>query len=157
MPTREVVPFRLTRNIIDPMGPCGTKGAFHRGAVAAMTALRANADALLTILSAVVADPLYKWSVSPSKAGKHRLADKRQEPEIQQGYEGVPVDSRGIGNGDNENAVQAIGRVQRKLQGYDDGIGGQQLGVESQVQQLINVACDPNNLCEMFCGWAPWS
>ena len=33
---------------------------------------------------------------------------------------------------------------------------GEALGVEGQVDYLINDARNPSNLCKIFPGWAPW-
>ena len=57
----EVVPFRLTRDMVDGMGPLGTEGTFTATAEHTLSVLRENAQGLQTIVSAVVADPLYRW------------------------------------------------------------------------------------------------
>jgi serine-protein kinase ATM len=49
--TPELVPFRLTQNIVDGFGPGGTEGAFTLVAEATLTTLKENSDSLLTILS----------------------------------------------------------------------------------------------------------
>ncbi len=72
------MPFRLTRDIVDGMGPTGPEGAFTHAAEATMSLLRDNSSALLTVLSAVVSDPLYKWSVSPVKARDLQRADRNE-------------------------------------------------------------------------------
>ena len=64
--TPETVPFRLTRNIVDGMGPCGTDGVFSKSAESTLSVLRKNSDTVLTILSAIVLDTLDKWSQSTS-------------------------------------------------------------------------------------------
>ena len=56
------------------MGPSGTEGTFSRAAEETSKVLRDNSSALLTILSAIVSDPLYKWSVSPVKARRRQAA-----------------------------------------------------------------------------------
>lgn len=33
---------------------------------------------------------------------------------------------------------------------------GEARGVEGQVQQLLQDATDPDNLCKMYAGWASW-
>ena len=58
----ELVPFRLTRNMVDGMGPTGTEGTFARAAEATTRVLRDNSNALLTILSAIASDPLYRFT-----------------------------------------------------------------------------------------------
>lgn len=167
LPTPETVPFRLTRDIVDGMGPTGVEGAFTTAAEATAKVLRENSSSLLTILSAVVADPLYKWSVSPVKARQRQVASRGDEDEEQ--VEGTII----FGNGSsltktsddadlqvenkNEGASRALKKIERKLQGYEDGIStGEIKSVEGQVQLLINAARDADNLCVLFPGWAPW-
>jgi phosphatidylinositol kinase/protein kinase (PI-3 family) len=48
----------LTRDIIDGMGPLGTEGPFTDAARITTNILRENSSTLMTILTAVVADPL---------------------------------------------------------------------------------------------------
>lgn len=58
----EVVPFRLTQMLVAALGPGGTDGAFRAGAARALGALRANAQPLLALLEAALADPAVDWN-----------------------------------------------------------------------------------------------
>jgi phosphatidylinositol kinase/protein kinase (PI-3 family) len=93
------VPFRLTRNAVDGMGPLGTRGVFTTAAETTLEVLKENSNAA---------------------------------------------------------AALAISRIQEKLQGCEEGAHGEQQTVSSQVQLLVNEAKDPNNLCRMYYGWAPY-
>jgi ataxia telangiectasia mutated family protein len=152
--TPETVPFRLTRDIVDGMGPSGTEGIFTRSAEATAAVLRDNANALLTILSAVVSDPLYKWNVSPVKARQCQMSDEERqvimEDDISKELGSTPMEN------ENDAASRAIAKIHEKLQGYEDGTSGEQQSVEGQVQLLINSARDPDNLCALYFGWCPW-
>jgi ataxia telangiectasia mutated family protein len=121
------VPFRLTRNIVDGMGPCGTDGVFSKSAEATLAVLRKNSDTVLTILSAIVSDTLSRWSVSSSNSEDTK----------------------------NDAAERTMMKVHDKLQGYEDGTSGMHT-VAGQVKFLINEARDPNNLCNLYYGWQPW-
>jgi ataxia telangiectasia mutated family protein len=57
---------------------------------------------------------------------------------------------------DNDAATRAIARIHEKLKGYEEGTLGEQQTVESQVRFLINQARDPDKLCNLYAGWAPW-
>eukprot|EP00558_Chaetoceros_sp_UNC1202_P001531 CAMPEP_0197258964 /NCGR_PEP_ID=MMETSP1429-20130617/83275_1 /TAXON_ID=49237 /ORGANISM="Chaetoceros sp., Strain UNC1202" /LENGTH=217 /DNA_ID=CAMNT_0042723157 /DNA_START=681 /DNA_END=1331 /DNA_ORIENTATION=+ len=163
----ETVPFRLTRDIVDGMGPNGTEGSFTTAALATTKVLRENSSALLTVLSAVVSDPLYKWCVSPIKA-RQRQRDE-QIPENGDD-ESICSESTSTTNktarinpvlsilAENENdaATRTIAKINEKLSGYEDGTLGERQTVEGQVRLLINAARDPDNLCHLFPGWAPW-
>ena len=152
------MPFRLTRNVIDGMGPIGIEGSFTKAAEATLSVLKENSNGLLTILSAIVSDPLYKWT-SSSKRKNRRGAMEHGDVEIldeslpDQGYNSIEHDGD---ENRNEVAAHAISRIHDKLLGYEDGTSGEQQSVESQVQLLTNAAQDPDNLCAMFVGWAPF-
>lgn len=154
--TPERVPFRLTRNMVDGMGPCGTEGTFVRSSEHTMSVLRKNASTLLTILSAVVADPLYKWSVSPVEGMRRQKIgpDNEGSPHELE----IPVDGERTETSDDKNEMgkKAIAKINDKLQGYEESTSGEQQGVEGQVQLLINSARDVENLSSMYAGWGPY-
>lgn len=71
----ELVPFRLTHNMIDAFGAYGYNGPFRRTCEITLGLLRQNEDALMTILETFLYDPttdfigkkvLFLLSVSPS-------------------------------------------------------------------------------------------
>lgn len=62
------------------------------------------------------------------------------------------AEDTGVGG---DAAQRALARIKHKLQGYEDP-NGDALSVEGQVKLLINQARDPENLCRLFPGWAPW-
>lgn len=141
------------------MGPCGTEGTFSHAAEATMRLLRENQTVLLTILSAVVSDPLYKWSVSPVKARLRQRNDDGEEAAAKMNIDftgdSSPVKFQ-LSEDRNDAANRAITKIQEKLQGYENGTIGECQSVEGQVQLLINAARDHDNLCSLYFGWAPW-
>lgn len=151
--TPETVPFRLTRNVIDGMGPLGIEGTFTKAAEATMSVMKQNANGLLTILSAIVSDPLYKWSLS-KRANRIPLEQHGEEDDRQSNA--VAANALDGVENRNEVAAHAIARIHEKLLGYEDGTSGEQQSVESQVQLLIDMSRNPDNLCVMYPGWAPW-
>lgn len=74
----------------------------------------------------------------------------------------------------NADAERALMRIKQKLAGTEHGVGGEwwvvwhgtdhgvvtgdgeAVGVEGQVRQLLSDATDPDLLCRMYVGWAPW-
>jgi len=155
--TPETVPFRLTRDIVDGMGPAGTEGVFSHAAEATMTVLRHNSNSLLTILSAVVSDPLYKWSVSPVTARERQRGDRDDDDgKIMIANTDVPTAEINTNENENDAASRAISKINEKLLGYEDGTAGERQSIEGQVQLLINSARDPDNLCALYFGWCPW-
>lgn len=144
-----------------------------------MQVLREHQDALLTVVQVVLHDPLYRWQMTPIKAGRKQLdpmaaQDASTAAADEAGTTGstaadgsgagggvgagagasnvLGVSSGGLGNADAERAVL---RVKQKLQGQDVE-GGAALSVAAQVAAMLQAARDPENLCRMFKGWAPW-
>lgn len=60
----EIVPFRLTYNMVDAMGPNGVEGTFRRTMEVTMSLLRDNRDTLMSVLEPFLRDPTVSWSRS---------------------------------------------------------------------------------------------
>ena len=57
----ELVPFRLTPNMLDGMGPAGYEGVFRRCSEVALRVLRRHVDMLVSVLESFIHDPLVEW------------------------------------------------------------------------------------------------
>jgi phosphatidylinositol kinase/protein kinase (PI-3 family) len=57
LPKPEVVPFRLTQNMLDAFGPAGADGIYSGSLQVAMSTLRDNRDTLLSVLEPFLKDP----------------------------------------------------------------------------------------------------
>ena len=132
------------------MGPCGTEGLFVSVAEETTSILRQHEHELLAILSAVVADPLYKWSENATKAQRSRAEERVMN------WNPREARSDPVHYTNSETTTKTLNKIKEKLQGYEDSTSGEQQGVKGQVQLLINSARDPNNLCIIFPGWGPW-
>nr|XP_027123123.1 serine/threonine-protein kinase ATM isoform X2 [Coffea arabica] len=144
--TPERVPFRLTRDIIDGMGVTGVEGVFRRCCEETLSVMRANKEALLTIVEVFIHDPLYKWALSPLKALQRQ---KETDYDLETSLEGSEEDEYE----GNKDAARALLRVKQKLDGYEEG---EMRSVRGQVQQLVQDAIDPDRLSQMFPGWGAW-
>ncbi|KAJ3326194.1 hypothetical protein HDV06_000070 [Boothiomyces sp. JEL0866] len=138
--TPELVPFRLTRNLVHAMGITGVEGVFKRGCEETLKILQTESDFIFTLLDVFRHDPLYSWTVSTQKLQKIQRDDQDDEGEYQK-Y----LDKEISGN---EEADIALFGVRKKL--------SSNLSVECQVEELVNSAMDPNNLCRMYPGWQSW-
>jgi phosphatidylinositol kinase/protein kinase (PI-3 family) len=72
LPMPERVPFRLTRDCCDGLGVTGVQGAFLRSCEVTLSVLRGASHALVTLLSVILDDPLYRWNVDASKCARGR-------------------------------------------------------------------------------------
>lgn len=120
----ELVPFRLTHNMVDAFGATGVEGMFRRAAECGMAVMRANEDALLTILETFVYDPTADFVGPRKKVTK-----------------GVPETPREV--------LESVGNKVRGLMRGES----MPLSVEGHVDALIRQATDPINLSAMYIGW----
>lgn len=137
LPVPELVPFRLTRDIIDGMGITKTEGVFRRCCEFTLEALRKEADSIMAILDVLRYDPLYNWSVSPT-----RLA-KLQEGQNAALEANVTEKTKEAVNEPGE-ADRALTAVNKKL--------SKSLSVTATVNDLINQASDERNLAVLYSG-----
>ncbi|KAH3745609.1 serine/threonine-protein kinase ATM [Pelomyxa schiedti] len=142
--TPELVPFRLTRDIVDGMGVSGTEGVFRRCCEETMRVLHLRHQALLTILEVFIHDPLYRWALDPLAAHRRQGDSEEDSPKENTSVNAFPG---------NRDAERALFRLKLKLQALEYG---DPLSVEGQVTQLIIEAKDPQRLGKMYPGWAPW-
>eukprot|EP01035_Chromulina_nebulosa_P017025 gene17025-22531_t len=154
LPIPEVVPFRLTRDVVDPMGVSGVEGTFRRCCEESLRLLRNNIMQLRTILEVVIHDPLYKWNLSPIQCRQRQVINKNKDSnDVIENFNNSNIqESNSYGL---DSAKKTLIRIDKKLQGFEN-VTGQALSIEGQVGQLISEATDVNNLCKMFAGWAPW-
>lgn len=141
LPTPETVPFRLSRDIVAPMGISGVDGVFRKSCERTMEVLRQNQSTIITILEVLLYDPLYAWTLTDKKAltlQAHTIGVS-QETEEQK----------------NTTAERALMRLQDKLNGKEDGATGMS-SVEAQIERLIQQATDTVNLSQLFAGWQPY-
>jgi serine/threonine-protein kinase ATR len=60
----EIVPFRLTHNMIEAMGPLGFEGCYRKTCEVTLKILRDYKEPLLTILKTFIYDPLVEWKTT---------------------------------------------------------------------------------------------
>ncbi|KHJ95469.1 hypothetical protein OESDEN_04583 [Oesophagostomum dentatum] len=68
----EVVPFRLTRNMVNGFGPTGVEGSFRRSCESTLRVMRENKDTLLTVIQTFVHDPLLEWINTEARAQQNK-------------------------------------------------------------------------------------
>ncbi|KAF2233374.1 hypothetical protein EV356DRAFT_559975 [Viridothelium virens] len=153
LPMPEVVPFRLTRDVVDGMGITGVEGVFRRCCEFMLDALRREQSSIMTLLNVLRYDPLYSWSVSPLKAKQMQDAQSGASRPTDAAGEG----GKGVSGGREESrkkndageADRALSVVQRKL--------NKTLSTTATVNELIQQATDERNLAMLFQGWCAWA
>jgi serine/threonine-protein kinase ATR len=123
----EMVPFRLTHNMVNAMGAYGYEGPFRRCCEITLQLLRGNEDALMTILETFLHDPTTDFI---NAAGRK----KKVVP-------GVP-----------STPMEVLDGVRGKVRGFLTG-ESVPLSVGGYVNEMISRAVDEKNLCQMYIGW----
>ncbi|KAG6864086.1 hypothetical protein C0993_009445, partial [Termitomyces sp. T159_Od127] len=145
----ELVPFRLTRDMVDGMGMSGTAGVFQRCAEEILRVLRDGSEVIMTVLEVFKHDPLHSWTASEMR--QQRFQEGLTTPTVAPVAPGATIypgmNSVGMLSGSAEEAAdRALSSVSRKLD--------KSLSVETVVSQLIREATDSVNLALMFEGWS---
>ncbi|KZT05577.1 uncharacterized protein LAESUDRAFT_655532 [Laetiporus sulphureus 93-53] len=137
----ELVPFRLTQNIVDGLGVTGTEGVFRIACEVTMQLLRDNKDTLMSVLDAFIHDPLVEWE-----------DEKRKREHSRSNISRSTVDLRKM-------AMDALRPIEKKLNGIyttSRERPEKETSTSSLVEMLIREATDNTKLCRMYVGWTPW-
>ncbi|KAJ4290197.1 Serine/threonine-protein kinase tel1 [Kalmusia sp. IMI 367209] len=162
LPVPEVVPFRLTRDLVDAMGYTKTEGVFRRCCEFTMDTLREERESIMTLLNVLRYDPLVNWSVTATKA---KRMQEQQDTNAQRagtvGPSGTPAPSTGavaemeaqeVDKKKDEQAGEAgraLSVVEKKLSAT--------LSTKATVNELIQQATDERNLAVLYMGWASYA
>ena len=139
LPVPEVVPFRLTRDIVDGMGITKTEGVFRRCCEFTLEALRQDANSIITILNVLRYDPLYSWSVSPLRMKKMQESQDNRRTVV-----AGTTETAKRNTDEPSEADRALTVVAKKL--------SKVLSVTATVNELIQQATDEKNLALLYCG-----
>ncbi|KAF8892281.1 hypothetical protein BD779DRAFT_1512002 [Infundibulicybe gibba] len=141
LPIPELVPFRMTADMVDGMGITGTQGVFQRCAEETLRVLREGSEVIMTVLEVFKYDPLHSWTASDVKLkGVQKSSGETERFGVDIGID--------MSSGTAEEAAdRALSSVSRKLD--------KSLSVECTVNELIAEATDPFNLASIFHGWSP--
>ncbi|GMR39856.1 hypothetical protein PMAYCL1PPCAC_10051, partial [Pristionchus mayeri] len=141
----EVVPFRLTRNLVDGFGPTGAEGVWRKSAEATLEVMRANSETLLTVMQAFIYDPLIEFGEDRAQQNKTGLRK---------------VEEKGKSNGIVDGVLSMI---QNRLEGHIVTPKTMKklsltkpMSVNGQVAKLYELATDEALLSQMFSGWSPY-
>lgn len=94
LPTPEIVPFRLTQNMVDAMGISGIEGAFRITCEVTGTIVRENEASLMNILETLIYDPLLDWKTL-EKPQEHLRRVRRKIRGLLDDKEGLPMNIHG--------------------------------------------------------------
>ncbi|KAI4194332.1 MAG: hypothetical protein LQ350_007823 [Teloschistes chrysophthalmus] len=120
----ELVPFRLTHNMVDAFGAYGYEGPFRKSCELTARILRQHEDTLMTILETFLYDPTTDF-----------IGKKKKNAGM------IPDTPEGV-----------LDSVRSKVRGLLP-LESVPLSVEGYVDELIEQATDPKRLLAMYIGW----
>lgn len=159
----EIVPFRLTPNIIDAFGITGYEGVFRRVCEVTMHLLRENKETLRSVLESFIHDPLVEWGrkgkaaqAAPGASSATRsiaeISTDRSKEETRIILKTIDDRLRGIYNlGDAIRPLVSLSH--RSILPENETLP---LSVQGQVDKLIHEATAHENLAQMYIGWMPF-
>ncbi|CAF4490038.1 unnamed protein product, partial [Rotaria sp. Silwood2] len=168
LPIPETIPFRLTRDVIDGLGICGTEGLFKNCEIT-LELMRQYADTLITIIEVFLYDPLYQWQLSPQKAlqlqqqfdktgdsvasSLNRSSGKGSMLPSSSSSASSNIGGESITTDTNKMAERLLLGLRQKLQGVERL---NQMTIKAHVNMLIQEATSIENLSQLFAGWQPY-
>lgn len=150
----EIVPFRLTPNMIDAFGITGYEGVFRRVSEVTMRLLRENKETLRSVLESFIHDPLVEWG-RKGKATQGNMNDfssDRSKEETRIILQTIDGRLNGIYNL-GEGIRQTVSSSHRNILPENETLP---LSVQGQVDKLIHEATSHENLAQMYIGWMPF-
>lgn len=170
----ELVPFRLTSNIVDAMGLTGIQGGYQINMEICMTILRENKETLMSVLEPFLRDPTVAWlrsgraahqrshasSIAESNDGRGSVLhfQDHENAEAKETLNKISARLSGVYNISHPFAEKIAAAYQGRKEPLPDyGLGaakdeGQPLSVVGQVQRLIVEATCEENLAQMYIG-----
>ena len=149
LPKPEVIPFRLTPNMLDAFGPTGADGMYAGALTESMRTLRGNRDTLLSVLQPFLSDPVINFKGKSQQKSKGK--SNRNDPEtIMANIEGRLNGEYNLRNPNKEK------REKKNDNQNSNEAHITQLSVEGQVQKMIMEATSHENLVQVYVGWMPW-
>ena len=168
----EIVPFRLTPNMVDGMGVCGYEGVFRRVSEVVMGLLRTERHTVLSVLESFLHDPLVEWGRTKAQHGNKATAQRdaailegetcaRSElKKIEDRLSGIYVAKRSTA-AELRRAKRQDLRTARMSR-----VGGElrrgmaaavlPISVEGHIHRLLKEATAHENLAQMYMGWMPF-
>ena len=139
----ELVPFRMTQELIDGLGALPFDGEpFLPTAEATWDLLKENSEKILTIPQVFKHDPLHRWTV-----GQAKLQKLSPNPMLFSQQPAAETHSK-------DEAERVLTRIKEKLAGIEEGCP---LSTAGHINFLLRIATDNEILCQMHPGWQPWN
>jgi serine/threonine-protein kinase ATR len=157
LPKPEVIPFRLTPNMMDAFGPTGADGMYTGALTESMRTLRKNRDTLLSVLEPFLNDPVINFNSKSQRKSKEEK-DAKDVEEARKVIANIEGRLNGEYNLTNTNLMNPNLKKMRSTYATNtsETVHFTKLSVEGQVQKMVMEATSHENLVQVYVGWMPW-
>ena len=162
LPVPEIVPFRMTPDLVAGLGCFGDAlfdhsghGWFRSVGEKVLQTYRVNAPLVVAALDVFLNDPLYHWTTATNL----NLIDREIRKRL--GVAKLPFTTGPVSDR-NAMARWTILRIQKKIRGvvvdldHPEEPGAPEMPVSTVFQRLMHLASADERLAQMFVGWSPW-
>ncbi|KAI8641990.1 hypothetical protein BD408DRAFT_483034 [Parasitella parasitica] len=185
LPIPEIVPFRLTRQLVAVLNPLGIAGILEDTMTQILTAVQAEKELLLNILSVFVKEPQLEWKQAAKRQSKLQKKDEDKDDSMSASASSsidrdiawypqnkIRVVKRKLNKGNPAYiTTEELANGHKAKPYFDDivriakGVRGQNTRANvgetckttnEQVRCLIDQATDPSVLGIAYEGWAPY-
>ena len=160
LPRPEVVPFRLTPNLLDAFGPTGADGIFKSGMESSLEILRENRETLLSVLEPFIKDPIIDWKRQRTQQSVPQAIGQANGSDAKRSIKVIKERLSGICNLRNPNYRKLRNIIPQDIRHRVEQDNMMKeilpLSVEGQVQKLCAEASKNENLVQVYVGWMPW-
>ena len=169
--------------MVDGFGLCGVEGVFRNSCETILELLKNSREQIMTIFEVLLYDPLHIWCISPRKAYLLQNVDNEEDSILDGSNSNssnsddllAPLNKSNLGKQlfkfkyrlffsvemchilntyldqkKNKIAERILFQLKQKLLGYENGA---QLSTSGHINNLINEAINPENLCRIYVGW----
>jgi DNA-dependent protein kinase catalytic subunit len=178
LPIPEIVPFRMTRQLVSAIQPHGVEGVYKLQMAHTLEALRQNRELLLNALDVFVKEPIMSWDANiarllGTKAAKLGAASdkeaRRWYPLKRLAVVGRKLSLGNPGHITAQELRESVHRHNRLLDKMVEvALGDREHNVRARVREvcssvmeqvdcLLDQATDPNVLAKTYSGWLPWA
>ena len=170
LPVPELMPFRMTQQIVNVMQPFGVNGLIRETMIACLAALKSSRLEIIAAIEAFVKEPTEDWlqfvssqegcSDDPKKIEQFSCAKMAHFVKKLSGYHPSRITAEIIAKNRNIIKEKRIADYQAIAlgSGYSNRShkGEKDLSIAEQVDILIEMATDPNILGRTWVGWKPF-
>ncbi|GJQ83173.1 hypothetical protein Trydic_g18200 [Trypoxylus dichotomus] len=162
LPTPEIVPFRLTPQLLELAQPLKEHGSIEETMVHVLSALRNNSKPLLSTMSVFITEPTLEWVEflrHENQVARYNWKPQKKLDHARRKLEGassveIMVEELSDSTTLRKDVINTYIDIVKNRRPKSDKV--QNLSVQDQVACLLDHATDEKVLVRLFQGWEAW-